>query len=328
MTVSTNLPFTLQQICNRPLMVTPAHAAMIVAALHGRLGINELQFPDSYGNGATMDPRAMDDLAAMGRLEAREKKKKSGSPHPGVSREGSDNGDKWCPYEMTESGIAVLPVQGTLKRTWGVGPYSGCTGYDGLWTQLLHALANDDVKAIWMNHNSGGGAVDGCFDLAQGIYANNEKNGGKPIWAMAADHSYSASYLLACAADKVFVPFTGGVGSIGCCVIHAEMSQALEDDGIKATIFRSGDRKHRGNALEPLDEQTIKDIQTDVDTAAEYFFEHVALFRGKKALTKKTVAEMQGAEYMGRRALATGLVDEVLSEPEAWMKLERYIARK
>jgi len=216
-----------------------------------------------------------------------------------------------------------------LKRTWGVGPYSGCTGYDGIWTQMLHALANPEVKAIWFSHNSGGGAVDGVFDLAQGIFANNEKNGGKPMWAMASDHSYSASYLLAAACDKVFVPFTGGVGSIGCCVIHAEMSQALEDDGIKATIFRSGDRKMRGNSIEPLDDKTIASIQEDVDVCADHFIDHIVMFRGgKKGLSKKTVSEMQGAEYMGARALATGLVDDVLSEPEAWAKLERQIARK
>src|SRR3546814_1995740 len=62
--------------------------------------------------------------------------------------------DGWgFPYECSDSGIAILPVQGTLRRTWGIGPYSGATGYDGLWTQLMHAAENDEVKAIFMPHN-------------------------------------------------------------------------------------------------------------------------------------------------------------------------------
>src|SRR3546814_3764527 len=85
-----------------------------------------------------------------------------------------------------------------------LGPYSGATGYDGLWTQLMHAAENDEVKAIFMPHNSGGGAVDGLEELAEAIYANSARFGGKPIWAMLADHSHSASYWLASAADKVF----------------------------------------------------------------------------------------------------------------------------
>src|SRR3546814_2531370 len=73
-----------------------------------------------------------------------------------------------------------------------LGPYSGATGYDGLWTQLMHAAENDEVKAIFMPHNSGGGAVDGLEELAEAIYANSARFGGKPIWAMLADHSHKS----------------------------------------------------------------------------------------------------------------------------------------
>src|SRR3546814_6575840 len=71
--------------------------------------------------------------------------------------------------------------------------------------------------------NSGGGAVDGLEELAEAIYANSARFGGKPIWAMLADHSHSASYWLASAADKVFMPKLGTAGSIGAVILHAEM---------------------------------------------------------------------------------------------------------
>src|SRR3546814_3701791 len=102
----------------------------------------------------------------------------------------------------------------------------------------MHAAENDEVKAIFMPHNSGGGAVDGLEELAEAIYANSARFGGKPIWAMLADHSHSASYWLASAADKVFMPKLGTAGSIGAVILHAEMSKALEEAGINVTIFR------------------------------------------------------------------------------------------
>src|SRR3546814_11579452 len=75
---------------------------------------------------------------------------------------------------------------------------------------------------------------------------------------MLADHSHSASYWLASAADKVFMPKLGTAGSIGAVILHAEMSKALEEEGINVTIFRSKDGKMRGNAMEVLDAATTE----------------------------------------------------------------------
>jgi len=313
---SQHLPFLMGEVFDRPHLITPAHGAMIAAVLSGRMDIRALATEFE-----TVDSRGMEDLAEMGRLEARARRDKVDGGHSGVARKESDS----LPYELTASGIAILPVQGTLRRTWGVGPYSGATGYDGLWTQLLHAIANDDVKAIWMNHNSPGGAVDGLFDLADAIYANSARNGGKPIWGMAADYSASASYALLAACDKCFVPQLGRVGSIGALIMHAEMTGALEEEGVKVTIFRSKSGKARGGPFEALDDETAEKLQAMVDEVDAVFVDRVAMYRG---ISKKAVHETNADVYSGPRALATGLVNDVLSEPEAWMKLERKIARK
>src|SRR3546814_1538313 len=128
----------------------------------------------------------------------------------------------------------------------------------------MHAAENDEVKAIFMPRNAGGGAVDGLEELAEAMYANSARFGGKPIWAMLADHSHSASYWLASAADKVFMSKLGTAGSIGAVILHAEMSKALEEEGINVTIFRSKDGKMRGNAMEVLDrsEEHTSELQS------------------------------------------------------------------
>ncbi len=308
------LPFVMQHLFNTPLALAPAEGAMIAAALSGRLDIR--QFEDLA---LRMDQRGLDDLAEMGRLEARERKARQAA-HPNTASWSSDSN----PYTMSKSGIAMIPVQGTLVRNWGVGPMSGSTGYDGIWTQAMHAQDNPDVKALWMDINSGGGKVDGLYDLADGIFAMSGRHGGKPIWAFAGDYAASAAYLLGAAADKFIMPQLGQVGSIGTIVMHADLSGALDQQGIRVTMIRSPEGKGRGNAAEALDAETAASVQEMVDEATEVFVDRVARYRG---VSKKSVSETNAAVYTGARALATGLVNEVLPEPSAWAKLERKIAR-
>jgi len=309
---SVHLPFVMNQLFNTPLLVNPSTAQMILSVMSGKMNIQSLV--DDYDS---LTQRDMQDLAAMGRMEASQTKAEAA--HPGMAETSRD----WTPYRLSESGIAIIPIKGVLRREWGVGPYSGATGYDGIWTQLVHAMENDKVKAIYLQINSGGGAVDGLFDLADAIYANSERMGGKPIWACAADHAYSAAYALASSADKVFVPALGGVGSIGAVIVHVEMAEYLENEGIKATIIRSKSEKYKPNEFERIDEQTLADLQAVVDEADDYFAGRVSLYRG---IDKKSVHETNARVYTGQQALATGLVSDVLSEPEAWLELERYIA--
>lgn len=312
--MSTFLPFVLQQLCNRPLAVSDDHGRMIVAALAGRLNISA--YEDRF---TRLDAHEMARIAAGGRATA-DAQREAKAPTTTVKA-----GDNYTAFERV-GGIAIIRVWGTLTRNWGVGPYSGSTGYDGIQIQLLDAMQDPDVKAIWLDINSGGGAVDGCFDLVDMIWSLNEKNGGKPIWAMSADYAFSAAYALASACDKVFVSRAGAVGSIGCITLHADMTKMLEDEGIKVKVIRSSQspRKAEGNPYEGLSEEALAHIQEQLDECGDIFIEKVAR---NMALSKKAVSETLGLDYMGARAKTIGLVSDVLSEQEAWAKLERKIAR-
>lgn len=308
------LPLVMQQLMNTPLLCSDKHAMTIAAALSGRLNISSIEHET-----LRMDRRGLEDLAALGRDRADQDRAK-----PGASMHGSEA--RWNGKEYPQvGGIAVIQIWGTLTRNWGVGPYSGSTGYDGIETQLMTAMNDETVRAIWLSINSGGGAVDGCFDLQQLIYACNEKNGGKPIWAMASDYSYSAAYALAAAADMVFVPPTGGVGSVGVITLWADIQKALEQEGISVKIFRSGKRKALGyGGMEDLPEEEEAHIQSQLDEIRDFFVERVAEYRG---LAKSVVLQTEGLDYMGRHAKAIGFVNEVRSEHQAWAELERKIAR-
>jgi capsid assembly protease len=313
-----HLPHVMQQLLGTPLCVTASHASMIAAAFAGKLDIRSIATEFER-----LDQRALADLAATGRLAA-DQTRLAQQHKPGAAMFGNDTSWNGRVYPLV-NGIAVINIWGTLTRTWGVGPYSGSTGYDGIQTQLMTAMNDPKVNAIWLDINSPGGAVDGLFDLQELIWSVNEKNGGKPIWAFAGDHAYSAAFAIGVAADKFFVPQTGGVGSVGVITLWADMQKALEQEGIAVRVFRSGAKKALGyGGFEDLPEESVAHIQGQLDEIRDLFVERVAQYRG---ISKSSVLQTEGLDYMGRHAKSVGFVTDVLSEHAAWAKLERKLAR-
>ena len=125
---------------------------------------------------------------------------------------------------VTPSGVAVIPVFGTLvKRAGAIEAASGLTSCGALETAVLDAVTDPAVKAVLLDIDSAGGEVAGVFDLADLIF---EARAIKPIWAIADETAFSAAYAIASAAERVFVPRTGGVGSIGVIAVHVDRSAA------------------------------------------------------------------------------------------------------
>lgn len=326
--MATHLPLVMQNLFNRPIAMSGRHAEMIVAALAGRLDIAALT-----SNTVTFDRAALNDMAARGRSEARREAtlqatRMASNPDGPMIVPKDEWGDaaffRGTPYPLSKSGIAIIDVLGTLTRTWGCDPYSGSTGYDGIWTKLAYAMDDPAVKGIWLRINSGGGAVDGLYDLVDAVWQCSQRNGGKPIWAFAGDFAYSAAYALAMPCDRVFAPAMGGVGAIGTLAIFIDYTKMMEDEGIKATIFRAPDRKAIGvGGLEALDSPKIDKIQAMIEEATAYFQERAALYRG---VSKSTISETRGNDYTATQAKAIGLIDAVLREQDAWSEFERAIA--
>ncbi|MFM0306268.1 S49 family peptidase [Paraburkholderia sp. RL17-383-BIF-A] len=213
-------------------------------------------------------------------------------------------------------GIAVIPVLGVLLQSLGTTfSWGDATGYDGIRFNFLHALENPDVEAIVLHVASGGGAVAGCFDLADLIY---DSRGKKPIAAICAEHAYSAAYALASAADVIFVPRTGGTGSIGIITAHIDVSKALDKAGIKVTFITYGEQKADGNPEIPLTDEALKAIQDDVDKMGELFCETVARNRN---LPVEKVRGMQAGTFLGAAGIKAGLADVIAAPDEAFKTL-------
>jgi len=307
----------MQRLFNQPLALHPGYAAMVVAALHGRLGVDLLRMdggPVQYQDeevitrGGALDREALKVLAGKGRKKAEIK---------GERRKGRVFDD--------DENVAIIPVEGSLTKSWGLDPSSGVTGYDGIETKLVAAQADSDIRGIWMPYDSGGGDIAGLFPLMDLISKMSVRNGGrKPIYAMISDYCYSAAYALAAAADKVFIPETGGAGSVGVITMHADLSEAYKMKGINVTVIRSGERKAKPNSMEPIEAVDLARIQGQIDQIRDMFAARVARDRG---IPKLRVLKTEAVDYMGEEAKAIGFVDRVANDHQGWELLQRAIAR-
>lgn len=289
-------------ILNRPLFVTPRHATVILSALRSQLNMALIE---QY-EGSALDRAAMDMVAASGR-QAADQVKERRTEHR-IFEE--------------QNGIAIIPIEGTLMKKWGLDPYSGATGYDGIKMKLAAALDDDAVNAILLDIDSPGGVVAGCMDLADLIFAVNGKNGGKPIWAIANEQACSAAYALGCGADEFFVTRTAECGSVGVIWLYSNVEEALAQEGIRVRIFRAGKHKAEGNAYENMSTDTADRIQSELDEMREIFIETVARGRG---LSKKAVRDTEALTYMGAHARDIKFATEVASDDQVWTRmLERF----
>ncbi|MFQ2193302.1 S49 family peptidase [Aeromonas jandaei] len=211
-------------------------------------------------------------------------------------------------------GLAVIPLHGILVARRGQidNACTELTSYEWARAQIATALADERVKEIVLDINSGGGHAVGCKELADYIYA---KRIVKPITALVNFSAYSAAYFIASACSKVVVSETGGCGSVGVIMEHMEVSKWEEEVGLKFTTFYRGDRKKDGTPHEPLSDGAMAAINHRMDQAYDRFISSVARYRG---LSVEQVKATEATLYSGAEAVSNGLADE-LANPQDYL---------
>ncbi len=212
----------------------------------------------------------------------------------------------FAPFGEKELRHAIIPVYGSLvQRTRGLGTLSGLTSYDRIRKDMEEALDDPDVVGITLEIDSPGGEIAGLFDLVDFIY---ESRGRKPITAFINEAGFSAAYAIASAADKIVMPKTGGVGSIGVIAVHVDQSKFDEKMGLKYTPVFAGARKNDFSAHSPLSDEALARLQAIVNDHYELFVETVARNRG---LSTRQIKETEAGLFFGQEAIDVKLADEL-----------------
>jgi len=283
-----------QRAFNTPLMVDPAKALAFLSGLGPRIAGQEISF---QGLAVEADDQTAAYVPARASLFGND-----------LAQRHQRNGTQ--PFAVVD-GIAVIEIAGTLvhRGAW-IGQSSGLTSYEGIAAQLQAALVDPGVRGIALDIDSFGGEVAGAFDLADRIRAARAQ---KPVHAFVAEHALSAGYVLASQADRIILPRTGAVGSIGVVALHTDMSGALDQKGIAVTLIHAGTHKVDANPYQPLPDAVRDQMQRELEVVRFLFAETVAAGRGDR-LTHAWALATEAAVFRGADAIAAGLADE-LADP-------------
>jgi len=217
------------------------------------------------------------------------------------------------PYAL-QGGIAVVDISGILANEPSLfeAVYLGATAYGQILDEVEQAVADAEVRGILLRINSPGGDSDNAFETTAALGRLARE---KPIWAVADNSMYSAAYLLATSAAKIYVPeYTGGVGSVGVYVEHVDWSEYNRKLGVKVTYIAEGEGKTDGNPNEPLSDAARSALGTEVSRLYGLFSGAVARSRN---LTEDAVRQLGAALKFGPEAIAAGLADRTGTFREA-----------
>jgi signal peptide peptidase SppA len=213
-----------------------------------------------------------------------------------------------APLTNDDQSIAMISVVGTLVHRGGyLDAHSGLVSYQSLRAQIEEQLMDSRIKAIVLDIDSGGGEAQGCFEFCEFLA---EAKTMKPVYAYVNEHAYSGAYAIASACTGIYVPKSGGVGSIGVVSVHLDQSAANEKAGHKLTPIIAGDTKIDGWSHGPLSERAHATLQSNVNNLYDIFTELVAKNR---SLTVEVVKATEAQCPMAHDALEMGLVDGVMS---------------
>lgn len=236
------------------------------------------------------------------------------------------NEDGRKPFQF-KGQIAVIPVRGTLvhRADW-MDAESGLCGYNRLLKQFRAAKADPEIKGIFVPTNSGGGECAGMFAAAEEIAAMAKAEGGKPIYVYLDEQACSAAYVLASAGDKVLGRRECIGGSIAALMNLIDKSKAYEKMGLEPHVVRASwaDRKAIGTGGEKFDAELLTKMSSLVEEISEQIVEFVAAMR---QIPVKALKSLRGEVFSGRDLLKYGLIDDIVSEQEAWAMLEEEIAQ-
>ncbi|NHQ83172.1 S49 family peptidase [Chromobacterium vaccinii] len=212
------------------------------------------------------------------------------------------------PYRIVGNGVALIPVMGPMVQRGGwIDAMCGIASYDRVASLVAAAMADGDVRAVLLEVDSPGGSVAGLFTLVDRLQAWGEQ---KPIWTYANEAAFSAAYAVASATEKIYLPSTAMVGSIGVIAMHVDQSKRDLAQGYSYTPIFAGAKKAAGNSHAPLDDATRADMQREIDRLYGKFADHVAAGR---SLDRQAVAATEAGLLNADDALAGGFADGIAS---------------
>lgn len=228
---------------------------------------------------------------------------------------GGDGSTTEVSTDFGHSYIGTIFVEGEISE-------SGNETYNHQY--ILNALdammADSDNKGVILYVNTPGGSVYASDELYLKIKEYQETT-GRPVYSSMQSQATSGGYYISAPCEKILANRNCWTGSIGVTMgSMIDVSQLLEDLGIKVETITSGANKAMGSNVEPMTKQQREIFQSLVDEAYEQFVGIVAEGRDMSVAKVKKIAD--GRIYTAKQALKNGLIDGIATYEEAVLDMK------
>lgn len=155
-------------------------------------------------------------------------------------------------------------------------------------------------------NSPGGSPVQASIIHDRILYLKKKYN--KAVVVVGRDMLASGAYLVATAADKIFVNRDTVTGSIGVIMSSFGFTNAIQKLGISRRVFIAGENKDRLDPFKPMSAADKEKIKTVLDAVHQGFIQDVVTGRGARLHGDKKVL-FSGDFWAGDKATQLGLVD-------------------
>jgi len=200
--------------------------------------------------------------------------------------------------------ITVIYAQGDIIDGRGDRNTIGSETYRDLFRK---ARLDDNVKAIVLRINSGGGSAQASEDMWRELTLARKV---KPVVVSFGDVAASGAYYMSCNADSIFAQTNTITGSIGVFTMLPNMQKFFNEKlGITFDGVKTAPNADMLTATKPLTPAQRQFLQNGVDSIYLSFKQRVADGRKKDVNYIDSIG--QGRVWSGSRAIGLGLVDRL-----------------
>jgi protease-4 len=169
---------------------------------------------------------------------------------------------------------------------------------------LIRAEEDDEIKAIVLRINSGGGTAGASWEIYRAV-----KRVEKPVVASIGDIGASGAYLVAVAADEIVATPMSMIGSVGAALEFPfdipvnESKEAEEFSSLTSGEFKDVFTDYR------LNESERRYLDERLESVLEVFLQCVTEQRTISEENRTSIAK--GGWFTGEEGLQMGLVDKI-----------------
>jgi protease-4 len=198
-----------------------------------------------------------------------------------------------------ENKIKVIQINGIIGMD---NKFIKSSSTDKILEPLDKAKKDKTVKGVILEINSNGGTPVASKEIADKVKSLN-----KPVVAFVRGSALSGAYWIAASADKIVANELSLVGSIGVLGSYIQVSNLMDEYGLRYERIVAGKYKDTGSPLkEPTDEEKEL-LQKKVDMIQKYFLEEV---KKDRKLSKDQIEKVKTAEFfLGMEAKELNLID-------------------